>query len=1684
MRPLRACFFSRSLFFAAVLFLLYPICTDAGGDAPICNVSCRPNPSSPTYGGTFTARPLPQNARGSADAVSRPAAGSPRAGVKRRSAGGRGVIAGSQSYSYVVPILNLPGRNGLNVNLNLYYNSAVWTIDLVNKAATFNASQDFPSNGFRLNYGTLEGANGSGYLLTEPDGTVRSLTFFANNDYQTTDSSFIDFNPSTLVLRRPDGSAWVYRQVGTTTVYVPISIGDTNGNYLTIAYSSATNVGNQAISTITDTLGRVITFNYNSSGELTSITAPAFGGGTYAAANFQWGTADLTYDFSLTVNDSPASGTNINVLTGCTYPNGTGYTFSYGGWGIVDEIKQNSSTGVLQSSVSYNYPGGSTKLAGAPTFTQQTIFDGVNTGTWTYANTISNGLVTSMAITDPFSTITTTNLLTSGLPNYVTIGTSSNTLRQIAYTWSGQLPTSITTTLKDTGQVSSQGITYGSYGNVSQIGVSDYGSTWSSGTGQELASGSITLIKITNTYQSATAYINQHIYNRPTETEVFDGHGNLIAETIYAYDASGLTSETGAANHDDTAFGTGFLTRGNLTSTTNYTNPSNGTSISHAYTYDMLGNLLTAQVSCCNQESWTFAPDNQYAYPEVLTRGSTPSFTTDWSYDFSTGLVKTQTDENGQVTSFAYDSMQRITSVTRPDNAVISNSYTDSPAEPTVQTSIPVDSGLTEYQTTTLTGPGQIVSQEVSNSSTSGSITSIVNTAYDSLGRVSEVSNPYASGGSPTNTIYSYDTLSRPVTVTPPGSMGSYQYSYTGNAMTVTDPATKQRETFTDALGRITQVYEPGYADGTNSTGSVTIAGTQQFILETNPNPPPARIPFLDSGTVSLTVGSYTATYNYGFEQAADTPTTIAGGLAYVFNQDPNSPVTASSNGGTLSLTSKVPGQQANYPLSVSTSYDTSDFSKPSFTATTSGATMTGGADGNPSGTPSLATPLVTVSNYDPLGDLVSVFQGQQQRLFVYDGIGRLTQATTPESGTVQYAYTTFNQVQTRTDARSKMTTYAYDGINRLTGITYSDSTSPVSFTYDQGGSQSNANDRLTKMTDGVGSETYQYDILGRETGMTKIINGISYPLTYSYNTASEVKQITYPSGRTVAQTVDALGRPTQVTSGSTNYISGVDYNAAAQPTSFQYGNGVQAAFSYNAQMQLQSLSYSNSSGMIVDLTYGYGTGDNGQIQGVTDGVDPGRTATYTYDSWARLSTAQTTGDSAYPAWGLSFTYDRYGNRTAQSVTKGTTPTNSVVVNPATNQITTAGYSYDASGNMLNDGTNTLTYDAENRALSSSGSLGSATYTYDGNGLRVEKSGSNGSTIYIFSGAKVIAEYAPSAQPSSPTTEYIYAGANLVASITSGTTTYYHPDQLSVRALTNSTGSVVGQQGSYPFGESWYAVNTTTKWFFTSYERDPESANDYAMARYYVNRLGRLNSADPLAGSNADPQSLNRYAYVGNDPANLVDPLGMGPNCLLDGQTIPCKIAQQLLSSAFAYLASTSFIAWYQVGEMWLYDYGLFPSFSGSGTGGGADGTTKCKGTARVIGSGKPGIGAFGAPNDPGTISVIPTQFFGNDQGDNKSVRQARSQLQPFAGQIWGYVGAGVDEQVPAGTNQNQVVTPTYFMGVSDVIGGQNSRVNLLSNYPNDLIIERNGEPDLGEQPVTIFVPPGVPCPHGTLPSN
>jgi RHS repeat-associated protein len=124
-------------------------------------------------------------------------------------------------------------------------------------------------------------------------------------------------------------------------------------------------------------------------------------------------------------------------------------------------------------------------------------------------------------------------------------------------------------------------------------------------------------------------------------------------------------------------------------------------------------------------------------------------------------------------------------------------------------------------------------------------------------------------------------------------------------------------------------------------------------------------------------------------------------------------------------------------------------------------------------------------------------------------------------------------------------------------------------------------------------------------------------------------------------------------------------------------------------------------------------------------------------------------------------------------------------------------------------------------------------------------------------------------------TEYVYAAGRMLAQETGGKVTYYHQDRLSARLLTDGAGNVVAQMSHEPFGEKLLEREEVNKWRFTTYERDAETGTDYAVNRQYAMSIGRFMRPDPVAGSIADPQSLNRYAYVGNDPVNSVDPEGL-----------------------------------------------------------------------------------------------------------------------------------------------------------------------------------------------------------------
>ena len=94
--------------------------------------------------------------------------------------------------------------------------------------------------------------------------------------------------------------------------------------------------------------------------------------------------------------------------------------------------------------------------------------------------------------------------------------------------------------------------------------------------------------------------------------------------------------------------------------------------------------------------------------------------------------------------------------------------------------------------------------------------------------------------------------------------------------------------------------------------------------------------------------------------------------------------------------------------------------------------------------------------------------------------------------------------------------------------------------------------------------------------------------------------------------------------------------------------------------------------------------------------------------------------------------------------------------------------------------------------------------------------------------------------------------------------------------LLNSNTTLCYDADFYPFGGEKVFTNTCAQNYkFTGLERDAESGLDDTLYRKYSSNLGRWLSPDRLRGNVTNPQSLNRYAYVANNPASFVDPLGL-----------------------------------------------------------------------------------------------------------------------------------------------------------------------------------------------------------------
>jgi len=395
----------------------------------------------------------------------------------------------------------------------------------------------------------------------------------------------------------------------------------------------------------------------------------------------------------------------------------------------------------------------------------------------------------------------------------------------------------------------------------------------------------------------------------------------------------------------------------------------------------------------------------------------------------------------------------------------------------------------------------------------------------------------------------------------------------------------------------------------------------------------------------------------------------------------------------------------------------------------------------------------VTQYAYNGLDALIQVTDPRNLvTSYTLDGLGNLTLQSSPDTGTSSgcpggigtWLYDESGNLTRQTDAKCQVTAYAYDALNRVTLITFHDG-SKQTYGYDVG---TNGEGRLTSITESDPASivtsviAYAYDDHGRMTSETRTVAGVQYVSGYRYDTSGRLDQLTYPSGRTVNNSFDSLGRVSGITTTKTGdpqqtVLSDVLYHPFGGVKGYTLGNG--RVYTRGIDLDGRIASYGLGS-----QSFAIGYDDASRISFVSETGNPPNSNTYGYDELDRLTSA------SLPTTPYGYTYDAVGNRGTRTTGSSTDTYAYVNGSNRLSSITpTSGpvrsFVFDSNGSTTADGVNTYTYDTRGRMVQSVSSIGGTTYQINALGQRVRKSSSLGDTVFHYdTKGHLIAETNPS----------------------------------------------------------------------------------------------------------------------------------------------------------------------------------------------------------------------------------------------------------------------------------------------------------------------------------------------------
>ncbi|HET7108345.1 MAG TPA: RHS repeat-associated core domain-containing protein [Candidatus Acidoferrum sp.] len=1034
-----------------------------------------------------------------------------------------------------------------------------------------------------------------------------------------------------------------------------------------------------------------------------------------------------------------------------------------------------------------------------------------------------------------------------------------------------------------------------SYGQVTAVREYDYGT---------VANTPGPLLRTTsNVYLSASnsSYLAVNLLDLVSSTTVKDGNGIQVAQTTYTYDDQPLQTSGITTQHDNTK---ALSPRGNRTTTCRWLNTT-GASICTTTKYFDTGMPYAVTDPAGNTTTFTYSSTYAGAYVTQTNLPDTGSpavhHVIGGSYDFNTGQLMSFTDQNNQQSTYSYDPLGRLTSASFPDLGQTTFTFNDAALAAYVERQEKVVGSTMNVFRVLFDGLARKKQTQL-RSDPSGIV--YTDFTYDQLGRLYTQSNPYRSTSDPTYgvTTHNYDSLNRETLTIPPGGSqsNSVQTQYCAASTMVIDQSGHWRRSTGDGLGRLIEADEPNSTSATvnvcpgtgepiwvtaysydtlnnlktvlqNSSRNRSFAFDSLSRMTSSTNPEAGTVTYsydVDGNVFSKQdARGVVATYGYDALNRLTGKAFTDGTAPVGYYFDGKLPVTGSASPGTGSVT--ISGSERSFLNDCGnppcqTIYDTGTVS-----VTVGSVTKTVNYQhGSTSST--VATALRSAINTDSNSPATAGGTGATITLN-----SKASGAITNYSLSASAATTDENDFPPPPAASFTATPSGPS----LTGGSTGCNASGINLT------PAYAIGRRTGMCDAGGSEAWSFDTIGREVTEQRTTNGQTKSTSYTYNPDGSMATLTYPSGRTITYTPNAASQPVSAVDGTNgiNYVTAAAYAPQGALSSLTLGytgsfGGIQINDTYSPRLQPNELKAWSTAGVAMDLVYGFVDSNgknNGNVVQVTNNKDNTRSQQFSYDQLNRILTAKTTATSGSNCWSYTFGIDVWANlNSAQPITGySCTQANLSLSISTNNRITNTGFSYDASGNMLGDGLNTYSWDAESQIKTAAG----VNYTYDGDGNRLQKS--NGKIYWYGAGSEVLDE---SDASGNITDEYVFFGGKRVAHrvVSNGAIYYYAQDLLgSSRVITTATGSVCYEADFLPFGGEHAITNTCPQNYkFTGKERDSETGNDDFGARYYSSSLGRWLSPDwssvpvPVPYANlSNPQTLNLYSMVADDPETFAD---------------------------------------------------------------------------------------------------------------------------------------------------------------------------------------------------------------------